>query len=617
MAKEYSISAVVLSRNSEKKIGKCLESLKGWADEIIVVDGESTDNTVKIAEVSNAKVYSHKFLGAFSAERNFGSDRASGDWVLQLDSDEIVSEDLKKRCDETLPKTHQNAFKFRRKNVFLGHEFKYGGWYHWSQHLFRKGSAHYEGRVHEKMVVDGEVGYLDADILHIPFDSISEFIERQNRYTDLQARDIIDTEKDLTAKKIRYNLKVKPLKLFKKIYFNKKGYKEGIYGLVFALLSSWVHFLKWAKVWELVKDKKNILVIRNDRFGEFLLNVPAMRALKEKFTDSKIILAVDPYVKGLAVKIFCSGEVIEWKKGKHSLMDILKFVNMLKRKEIDVAFVMNPSKDSNIAIRLAGIPERIGYARKWDFLLTKKIEDLKHLGQKHEVEYNLDLVKLVGVSDRHCEEARSADCFVPPLAGLATGSAIFRNENEIASLPLTSLEVARNDKGEFFGNAIAIHPWTSDPIKQWPPERFRELALKLVKELEADVLIIGGKDEMERSNSYNYLNNRIRNMTGKTSLVELAALLKRCRMLISGDSGPVHLACAVGTPVIALFRDDIPGKGPKRWGPWGEGNVVIAKKGLSDISVEEVFAAICRAGFPAKRDPACAVSEGGETCPTK
>ena len=99
-------------------------------------------------------------------------------------------------------------------------------------------------------------------------------------------------------------------------------------------------------------------------------------------------------------------------------------------------------------------------------------------------------------------------------------------------------------------------------------------------------------EELQKGALFNNLNGRIKNLTGKTTLVELASILKNSKLLISGDSGPVHLACAVGTPVIALFRNDIPGKGPKRWGPWGEGNVVIEKKSLLDISVDEVFKAI-------------------------
>jgi ADP-heptose:LPS heptosyltransferase len=559
MPKNYTISAVVLSKNSEKKIGKCLESLKGWADEIILVDGQSTDNTVDIAKGFGAVIVSHPFLGSFAAERNSGTEKAKSDWVLQLDSDEIVSEEFKKKCAEILPGTKYAAFKFRRKNVFLGHEFRYGGWYHWSQHLFKGGKARYEGRVHEKMIVDGEVGNIDADILHVPFDSISEFIERQNRYTDLQAKDILDTEKDIDSKKIAYNLKVKPFKLFRKMYFKNKGYREGMYGLVFSMLFAWVHFLKWAKVWELVRDRKNILVIRNDRFGEFLLNIPAIRALKERFPDSKIILAVDPYVKELAGCVSYADEIVAWRNGKHRLSEIIRFAAALRKKDIDIAVVMNPSKDSNIAVRLAGIPERVGYAHKWDFLLTKKIDDRKHLEEKHEVEYNLDLVKTVDAGTKN--KALTLEIKDRPGVKFSTGSVGY----------------------------VAIHPWTSDPVKQWPVERFRETAIRLVKEFDLDVAIVGGKEEAGRSANFNYLDKRITNMTGKTSLPELAAALKKARLLISGDSGPVHLAVSVGTPVIALFRNDIRGKGPKRWGPWGANNIIIDKRSLSDISVEEVL----------------------------
>ena len=95
MTKNYSISAVILSKNSEKKIEKCLSSLKGWADEILLVDGGSTDKTREIAKQYDAKVYTHPFSGSFAEERNFGTDKASSEWVLQLDSDEIVTDALK------------------------------------------------------------------------------------------------------------------------------------------------------------------------------------------------------------------------------------------------------------------------------------------------------------------------------------------------------------------------------------------------------------------------------------------------------------------------------------------------------------------------------------------
>jgi len=250
MGKPYSLSAVILAKNSKEKIAGCIKSLSGWADEIIVVDGQSEDGTAELAKGLGAAVYSHKFLGSFAQERNFGTEQAHSAWVLQLDSDEIVTDKFKEQCDLLLADTKFNAFKFLRKNFFLGHGFKYGGWHHYSQHLFRRGFAHYDGRVHERMTVNGEVGVIDEDILHFPFDSIDDFVTRQNRYTDLQAQDILDSTEKITDREIRYNLTLKPLKLFKKIYLNKRAYKEGMYGYVFCLLNVFVHILKWIKVWE-------------------------------------------------------------------------------------------------------------------------------------------------------------------------------------------------------------------------------------------------------------------------------------------------------------------------------------------------------------------------------
>ena len=142
---------------------------------------------------------------------------------------------------------------------------------------------------------------------------------------------------------------------------------------------------------------------------------------------------------------------------------------------------------------------------------------------------------------------------------------------------------------------MAIHPFTSDPVKQWPVERFMELARSIAQEMKVKVVLVGrtevgtppyrsgGCPASCRRTAPNFID-----LINKTSLVELAALLKRCSLLISCDSGPMHLAASVGTPVVALFRNDLPGKTVKRWGPWGSGHTVIEKGNLLDISVDEV-----------------------------
>lgn len=314
-----------------------------------------------------------------------------------------------------------------------------------------------------------------------------------------------------------------------------------------------------------MREIKKILALRNDRFGELLLNIPALRALKEAFRDAKLTLVAGPGAKELAEVIPYVDEVIEWRNDGHTLKEKLRFIGFLKKENIDIAVMLNPSKGFNIFTFLSGIPVRVGYKRKWGFLLTHKTKDLKHIGDKHEVDYNLKLVGLIGASTR--DKSISLDL------NKADAEQILRRKG-LAS----------------FHNMLVVHPFTSDPVKQWPFENFRELTKRLTGELGLKAVIIGGRQESAiPSQDYVVPGENIINLVGKTTLIELAAILKNCRLLISGDSGPVHLACAVGAPVIALFRNDLPGKTAKRWGPWGEGHFVIEKANLNDITVDEVF----------------------------
>jgi len=305
---------------------------------------------------------------------------------------------------------------------------------------------------------------------------------------------------------------------------------------------------------------KKILVVRNDRFGEFLLIIPALRALKEKFKDAKIFAVVNPYVKELAKAISYIDEIITWENRKHKFREILFFSHKLRKENFDLCIIFNPSKEFNIISFLAGIPIRVGYARKWDFLLTHKIEDKKYLGLKHEIDYNLELVRIIGAD----------------------------TDDKSLNLEIKGeIDIPQIDN---YKNSVIVHPWTSDSIKQWPIEYFRDLVLRLVRELNEKVIIIGGKENLDISQKYfSDLDESIINLTGKTTLLELAVILKNSKILISLDSGPVHLASCVDTPVLAIFRNDIPAKSPIRWGPRSKKSIVIAKNNLSDITVEEVL----------------------------
>ena len=248
------ISAVLITKNEERNIRRCLESVS-WTDEIVVVDGESTDRTVDIAKSYGAKVVTHKFQGDFGLERNIGNENATSDWILALDADEAIPKEARKKIEKILENGSEFvAFNVPRLQYFLGKPLMHGGRFHSIVNFFRKGKAHFDGKVHHLVHVDGKTGEFDEPFEHYPFNSISEFVQKHDRYTNYEAREMFEKYGDKKLKEVKYNLTLKPVKLFIKTYIKKKGHKDGMLGLVFCILFSWSYFMRWAKYWELARS---------------------------------------------------------------------------------------------------------------------------------------------------------------------------------------------------------------------------------------------------------------------------------------------------------------------------------------------------------------------------
>jgi lipopolysaccharide heptosyltransferase II len=311
---------------------------------------------------------------------------------------------------------------------------------------------------------------------------------------------------------------------------------------------------------------RNILVIRTDRIGEVLLSTPVLAALREKWPGARISMMVRPEVRGLVEDNPNIDEIMEYDEKQSSA---IKLSVALRKKDFGIAVIVNPKKEFHLAAFLAGIPVRVGFDRKWGFLLTHRVKDLKFLAQKHEVEYNLDLVRALGIEPRDKR----------PHLAVRDNSEHSASEKLKAAMP----------PGSDACSLIAVHPCTSNPSKQWPKTHFAELGDLLMSHGYNIVMISGAQEQRFAKEVVYMMRGKPADLTGALSLKELAALLKRCRLLISGDSGPVHIAAAVGTPVAALFGKGDPGSRPARWGPYGEGHIVIEKDRLDDISPEDVL----------------------------
>lgn len=228
------ISVVLAVFNEEQNIRTCLEAIKDLAWEVIVVDGGSTDKTLEIAKEFGARIIQTDNPPNFHINKNKAIDAASGDWILQLDADEVVTEDLAEEIKRIVSKeSNVNGYWIPRKNFFLGRFLKKGGQYpDYTLRLYRRGKGRLPAEdVHEQAEVLGKVDYLKNDLLHLRDKNFGIYIERWNRYTDLLSTQIKDPG-------FFDYFFLKPITWFLKTYFRHKGFIDGFPGLIFSLFSS-------------------------------------------------------------------------------------------------------------------------------------------------------------------------------------------------------------------------------------------------------------------------------------------------------------------------------------------------------------------------------------------
>jgi glycosyltransferase involved in cell wall biosynthesis len=246
------LSVAIIAGNEEKNIGDCLESVK-WADEIIVVDSESTDRTVEIARKYTDKVFVRKWEG-YAPQKQFAIEQATCDWILSLDADERASPELKEEIEKVLEsETEYDGFYIPRRNFFLGKWIKSCGWYpNYQLRLFKRGRGYVTARkVHEGFVVDGKVGYLKGDIIHYTHMELKSTFAKINEYSSLSA------EEKVHRKKVRgIDLILHPLSAFLGHYMLRGGFRDGVHGLMVSLIHAMTNMQTYMKIWELQNVKK-------------------------------------------------------------------------------------------------------------------------------------------------------------------------------------------------------------------------------------------------------------------------------------------------------------------------------------------------------------------------
>lgn len=242
------LSALIITLNEEKNIKECLDHLD-WVDEIIVVDAESQDKTKEICSNYQVKWFQRRWPG-FGPQKNFGIEQAKGEWVLIVDADERVTPELKNEILSVVQSmTPYSGFEIPRRNFFYGKWIQYGGAYpDYQLRLFKRDAGHYDQTpVHEQFILNGNAGYLSSPLDHYTEREISDHFKKFDQYTSLAAQHELERNRSPHWSQCLIN----PVLTFFKIYIMKRGFLNGVHGLIYSSFVAMYTFVKYAKLWEL------------------------------------------------------------------------------------------------------------------------------------------------------------------------------------------------------------------------------------------------------------------------------------------------------------------------------------------------------------------------------
>ena len=282
-------------------------------------------------------------------------------------------------------------------------------------------------------------------------------------------------------------------------------------------------------------QSKKILLIRLDRFGDLLMNVPVIHRAKENFPNAHItVLCQDTNQALLENHPFIDKLQTISLKNFNKLSVRMHLIKEWRAAKYDWVIIPAPMKALHVMAFLSGIPVRIGFDRKWGGLLTHRLKDRKGEGVKHEIDYNLELLDKL--------------CPTPWSGHLDLGF-----ERRMPDID---------------GKQIVFHITTSNSVKQWPLNSFKEVIDQLLVETDHHIVFVGAEESTALTHFIQSLRPKLRitNFIGQTSLDQLAVILNQADLVVSLDSGPYHLAWMQKVPVVGLFLKEAVGSNPTRWG---------------------------------------------------
>lgn len=290
---------------------------------------------------------------------------------------------------------------------------------------------------------------------------------------------------------------------------------------------------------------KNVLIVRTDRIGDVVLTLPMLPVLRSHLPSCRITMLVRPYTSELIAGTAGLDQILHYEErdGRKSLWQMLA---ELRSQKFDLVLVSHPRFRIALLLFLAGIPVRVGSGYRWySFLFNRKVFEHRKTAEKHEAEYNISLLRALGIEEQK----------VPHVALPVPEEARRKALAELSDLGISAA-----------GRFVVLHPGSGGSARDWSPERFGELAKRLSDQ---GVAVVVSGDRSEAALVYKVVQcsrGSAKALAGRLSLKELAAFLSLAGAFVSNSTGPLHIAAAVGTPVVALYPP-IRECSPRRWGP--------------------------------------------------
>lgn len=551
------LSVAIITWNEENNIGRCLQSVLGLADEIVVIDSFSTDATAQICREAGVRFEQHAFAG-YIEQKNYALSRCTHNMVLALDADEALSPELYQSILREKNKGFAHSgYTMNRLTSYLGKWVWHSGWYPDRKlRLFDRTKAQWGGlNPHDKVVFEGpaDLGHLRGNLLHYSYQKPEDHSIQIEHFSSIGAKSYFDNGRRTNL----FVLWMSPLLKFVRDYFVKLGLLDGATGLRIARLSAKATFLKYLKLRYLHKpiQPRTLIVSRTDSIGDVILTLPLCGLIKKHFPETRIVFLAKPYT----MPVVRNCEHVDQTLDAEALskLSLAEQINQLRATGADTIIHVFPVQQLARLAKQAGIKHRIGASGRWyHYLFVKHLVSMsRRRSDLHEAQLNIKLLMPLGIID-----------FLPlqkiwPLYGFKPAAL---SDNMF-------LKWLRPDKVN-----LILHPKSKGSAREWPLERFAQLA-RLLPPDKFRIFVGGTAEEGQMMKTLFEQNPSLINLTGQLNLVQYIQFIAKADALVAASTGPLHIAAALGRIAIGLYPAVRPIH-PGRWKPIGPLAVALSLK---------------------------------------